>query len=321
MMKLTRTGIGLLTAQYRSVLKKCFLINAGLFLALAPNVASAVDCSTLSPSSSAADIAACVGTFSLQNQPTPWTYTIAGWDSSWKANSRRNNINPTNISASNIWTFENYKGHYTISTSASILQNLEALDAIIGGFSVITDSRRNNYNYINKLKSEGTTGSFSLNPGYETISTQLMYVDWVVGALQSGNHISNMASMGDNIKTLDTAIGTKQTGTYITGSDVYSNLKALDTQVAANTSTIAAHTAVINALDNNYYRNIKFSRAEKLKKSPLAERSECIQGSTDFFKKFEDALTTRTAWRHDSLIAANDNHVTTGNTTMYKKEA
>ena len=41
MLKLTRTGIGLLTRQYRSVLKKCFLINAGLFLALAPNVANA----------------------------------------------------------------------------------------------------------------------------------------------------------------------------------------------------------------------------------------------------------------------------------------
>jgi hypothetical protein len=36
MLKLTKTGIGLLTRQYRSVLKKCFLINAGLFFALAP---------------------------------------------------------------------------------------------------------------------------------------------------------------------------------------------------------------------------------------------------------------------------------------------
>ncbi len=43
MMRLTRTGIGLLTAQYRSVLKKCFLINAGLFFALAPSVADAAE--------------------------------------------------------------------------------------------------------------------------------------------------------------------------------------------------------------------------------------------------------------------------------------
>ena len=31
MLKLTKTGIGLLTRQYRSVLKKCWFINVGLF--------------------------------------------------------------------------------------------------------------------------------------------------------------------------------------------------------------------------------------------------------------------------------------------------
>ena len=31
MLKLTKTGIGLLTRQYRSVLKKCWLLNIGLF--------------------------------------------------------------------------------------------------------------------------------------------------------------------------------------------------------------------------------------------------------------------------------------------------
>ena len=31
MLKLTKTGIGLLTRQYRSVLKKCWAINVGLF--------------------------------------------------------------------------------------------------------------------------------------------------------------------------------------------------------------------------------------------------------------------------------------------------
>ena len=30
-MKYSRTALGLLNAQYRSVLRKCFLINAGLF--------------------------------------------------------------------------------------------------------------------------------------------------------------------------------------------------------------------------------------------------------------------------------------------------
>ena len=34
MLKLTKTGIGLLTRQYRSVLKKCFLINLGILIAM-----------------------------------------------------------------------------------------------------------------------------------------------------------------------------------------------------------------------------------------------------------------------------------------------
>ena len=41
-MRYTRSGIGLLNAQYRSVLKKCFLINLGLF-ALGVGVAAAED--------------------------------------------------------------------------------------------------------------------------------------------------------------------------------------------------------------------------------------------------------------------------------------
>ena len=47
-MRYTRSGIGLLNAQYRSVLKKCFLINLGLF-ALGAGVSTADATVTLSP--------------------------------------------------------------------------------------------------------------------------------------------------------------------------------------------------------------------------------------------------------------------------------
>lgn len=47
-MRYTRTALGLLNAQYRSVLKKCFLINMGVFACGA--AASAADAAvTLSP--------------------------------------------------------------------------------------------------------------------------------------------------------------------------------------------------------------------------------------------------------------------------------
>ena len=49
MLKLTKTGIGLLTKQYRSVLRKCFFLNLGLFIftsllvTMAPNISLASD--------------------------------------------------------------------------------------------------------------------------------------------------------------------------------------------------------------------------------------------------------------------------------------
>ena len=42
MLKLTRTGLGLLTRQYRSVLRKCWLINVGLWQTVGDAVSKAV---------------------------------------------------------------------------------------------------------------------------------------------------------------------------------------------------------------------------------------------------------------------------------------
>ncbi|MBQ7632957.1 MAG: hypothetical protein IJS88_02430, partial [Alphaproteobacteria bacterium] len=63
MLKLSETGIGLLTRQYRSVLKKCFLINVGLFalgVAMAPEAKAATGCSNLTSSSSLTDVINCL---------------------------------------------------------------------------------------------------------------------------------------------------------------------------------------------------------------------------------------------------------------------
>ncbi|MBR1601459.1 MAG: hypothetical protein IJ677_07765, partial [Alphaproteobacteria bacterium] len=43
MLRLTRTGLGLLTAQYRSVLRKCWAINVGIFSAMAEFGGKAAD--------------------------------------------------------------------------------------------------------------------------------------------------------------------------------------------------------------------------------------------------------------------------------------
>ena len=54
-----------------------------------------------------------------------------------------------------------------------------------------------------------------------------------------------------------------------------------------------------NCLDFGVWKNNKLS--------PLAlALAKCVKGATDSLNKFVDALTMRTAWRHDNLIAAND---------------
>ena len=233
-MKLSKTGIGLLTNQYRSVLRKCALINAGLFFALAPSVAGA----------------------SIQIKSGDSYSIVQNEDGSLY-------FNWGSIEAE---TGRSINGPYMDSPLYYI--NSDILE--LAGLRVAKNTMSNLYTLTNDYNDPVRSEAFTLA----------------------------------SVINLDTAVHN------------------IDTQVAANTSTIAAHTAVINALDNNYYRNIEVSRAEKYKKSPLAERSECIQGSTDFFKKFEDALTIAAQSRHDGLIfVANDNATTTGNTTMYKKEA
>ena len=52
-MRLTRTGIGLLTAQYRSVLKKCWLINVGLYALMAPAAVMTTAAVTAEPAAAA----------------------------------------------------------------------------------------------------------------------------------------------------------------------------------------------------------------------------------------------------------------------------
>ena len=209
MLKLTRTGIGLLTRQYRSVLKKCFLIDAGLFFALAPTYVWAVDCSALSPSSSAADIAACVGVFSY-NKATLGITDLApsgnvnGWEGH-KSKAIRNHINADQIGHALTHTTE--LAYHTISQDKSIIVNLEALDMLIGAYP----SYNGMYSFENapllqKAKKDGW-GVQSMDTG-ASILQNLVQLDFVVGGVKNGQYISNLNSMGDNIKALDNALYT-----------------------------------------------------------------------------------------------------------------
>jgi hypothetical protein len=275
MMKLTKTGIGLLTRLYRSVLKKCFLINAGLFFALAPSAAEAVD----------------IGSYAYSDA------TISGQSAGWQDTYHDPNLYYTQTASKNLLVAAHYitVKNQTISASNTIIQNLEALDLFIGSYTNASSIQTVNKDFLTEQRKNNTITNTVDYGG--SLATNLEMLDYVVGALQNGNHISHMASMGDNIKTLDTAIGAKQTGTYITGANVYANLKALDTQVTANTSTLSAHTAVIDALDNNYYMNYRDSMAKSFIKAANDNHKNVIVRSakhdvTIFGRQSDNTATT-----------------------------
>ena len=81
MLKLTKTGIGLLTRQYRSVLHKCFLINIGLFAlgaasVMAPNEAVAATAEEIAAAAAKADSGAYGGNVATVTEGTADDYSI-----------------------------------------------------------------------------------------------------------------------------------------------------------------------------------------------------------------------------------------------------
>ena len=72
MLKLTKTGIGLLTRQYRSVLHKCFLINVGLFAlgAASVMVPSEAGAEVIAPTPTLDDLSTKAASFTPSQQYT-----------------------------------------------------------------------------------------------------------------------------------------------------------------------------------------------------------------------------------------------------------
>ena len=210
MLKLTKTGIGLLTKQYRSVLRKCLLLNLGLFSSLVVlyNCALAME----------------MGSFEYSDAAYGASSAFA--DNGYMIPSKAYMTQGTGGVFAPWWMYSSY-AHSVISSSATVAQNLERIDAIIGAFGFSTNGV-NSY-FFATMRNEPTSTINKELP----IMTDLINLDHVLGALPSGTYVSNMQSMGDNVKALDTAIGAKiaSDGHYIKKSDTNSitaNLSALD---------------------------------------------------------------------------------------------
>ena len=328
MLKLTKTGIGLLTRQYRSVLKKCWLINVGIWRTAEDIISktrkmmaymlSLLD-SLLNIKSNAFDEQSAkatatelpfgaptvAGTFSFSS---PKSENVTG-----KLSEKR--VFKTKLITSTViglmvamvempkisvaWydysiypnqPYEYIYDHYTKSSprvnyldvgtsykSGAIHAHGAYFDLEAFGSDMVKT-----IGYLTYSESGRGSRTNSYAPWVYTdrnhniidtdgsIAENLMYLDNMIGSYWwndpssssytgPANILRSNYAVTSNLYFLDQAIGAKQIGTYITGADVYANLKSLDTQVATNTGTLATHTAFINELDNNYYRKDKKS--------------------------------------------------------------
>ena len=201
MLKLTKTGIGLLTKQYKSVLRKCLLLNLGILVLSHP-------------------ICSYAWNYSDANFSAPQGFT------DWREYAVR--VVGGKMYAS--------YGHQTISTNWSVEENLEALDRVIGSYAVnsagSTEGRdASNWDLIDRFKLQDAPVRSIYN--MSSVIGSLIELDYVIGLIESGYNISKVKTIGENLKALDTAIGAKiaSNGHYIKKSDTNSitaNLSALD---------------------------------------------------------------------------------------------
>ncbi len=254
-MRLTRTGIGLLTAQYRSVLKKCALINAGLFLALAPSVASA-------------DTAEDIGIKELVITQDIYA------NSSWRI------INDTSYMKKNLFGGNYIKSYYnrmagtmfgfktTVTLSDNNTYNIFSHTGGIGRLATIVDETA--WIEINGLwynpglwddpsNKGGSRNKVSENDKALIINSFKENVVWNAVTSNFTQTITrNNISLADNIAILDDVIGQWSDGKYIKKFDSLEYDGNAST--GYKTSTLGANLQALDyALDNNYYRKLKIS--------------------------------------------------------------
>jgi len=242
MLKLTKTGIGLLTKQYRSVLRKCLLLNFGLLFIL-PNKVEAVEIGSYARSDAAV-------------LPT----TGFGWDDRGYQDYVVANVSRNYVVDGNSWyNVSSSLNYQTISSSKTIIQNLEALDVVIGSYPIWgNNSVIKNKSFLASARRNNT--ALNSIDSYGTIIGNLIALDYTLGTLPSGIYVSNLQSMGDNVKALDTAIGAKiaSDGHYIKKS---------------NTNSITANLSALDYALYNYYYTFR------------VDESKEVTDSASFFQK------------------------------------
>ena len=339
MLKLTKTGIGLLTNQYRSVLKKCLLLNLGLFFIFPIKLVlgNTLDDIGISGTpyirndgvflnvvdSSYRYTATTGGNFikSYYDGLTGYQYNRGGdtyqlaTTSIWTRIFSWVDEFPLayRILDDYYWTFSNGKWYNSYITSNPGLSTADKNE-------LISQFRNMGYNLVNPT----AKGDVNFTRNTVTLADNIAILDEVIGTWGDATYIKKFDSLeyrgtdastgyksstiGANLKALDTAIGSWNGGHYIKNS------------VSSSTPADTTHLTVgqaLSALDEqlyNYYYTFRVDeRVEAIEFAKELRSNKKEMSSLDFMPiksssdlrinliKAEDPLTFSAKTRDDSL--------------------
>ena len=228
MLKLTKTGIGLLTRQYRSVLKKCFLINAGLFLVLTPMETEASGLYQITLTTP--------GGWPSQIDPTD-SYASRTFQVTVSAENETSAITQAKKIFSSAWRYDVNTQHYYN-------------DYIISGMNFIstigTQDEGKMFNEFN---------NYVMNSENWAISSTVTDFSAFLTSATAANIYQTKLNSNNKLNTSYIDFSSSQNAVLNSGIT-----QDLVNQISINTGTLATHTAFINELDNNYYRKNKKSK-------------------------------------------------------------
>lgn len=221
-------------------------------------------------------------------------------------------------------TGERVEGDH-ISNTASVAENLEALNSAIKSLSVSSSADFVTKTTATAVAPEGVTLQYathgdlvgqnlgSLDAQVATNATNISTLTTNTTVADDGNYISAGANVAANLGALDTQVKTNATtlGAFdeakshikITNTDVFTNLHVLDAQVAANSNNINTNTNNIS-LNTTAIGNV----------SQLATAGGLIPENTDNLVDAVKAINTSLGNSNSNATISAGNYVTAGQT-------
>ena len=312
-MKLTRTGIGLLTRQYRSVLRKCFLINVGLYALLAPaaslTTATAVAVTAM-PNVAQAD-------YPVHNVPAGTT--VDKFDDAFTNNTITNVAGAyVNNSGTINYIDAVVRGNTLTQTSAVHSHSANSLIVNYGKISNIVGSIIKNISYVENGGDYGDNGQVILldtaNSVIDTIDLNMIGNSTAVtgGGNSSGGLIAVLASSAinnlygiyvDNI--FSDSVGGDTAGAVL---QLWSNAKIKNIDATFIGNNVKGTSSSEGTVRGGVIANIENSNITSLNGTFIGNYAQANSGAAYGGAVYTDSTSTI-----DSIGAANDKALFIGN--------